>query len=94
MMVLRLAGDVGVHMALELQSPRNAGIHQPLDGAEDGGASEGRLRVSNEVVELCRRELAPGTCQGLSDEQPLLRHPLAGRGEAGGGGIDHGLTLT
>ena len=41
--VRRQAGDVRVDVAIELEAACHAGIHQRLEGAEDGRATDPRL---------------------------------------------------
>ena len=39
-MVLGPAGNVAVHVAIQLEAPRDAGVDERLERAEDGGAPE------------------------------------------------------
>lgn len=91
--MLRLTCDVRVHMTVELEPARDAGLDQPLDSAEDGRAAQGWLGAAHLLVKLPGRELATGAGEGLGDDQSLLRHSFAGSRQSRGGGIDHQLTL-
>lgn len=91
--MLRLAGDVRIHVTVKLKPPRDPGVDEPLDGAEDGRPPQRGLRLAHDLVQLRGRQLTSRSGEGIGDDQPLLGHALAGRGEPVGGRGAHATTL-
>lgn len=81
MVVFWLAGDVGVHVALELETSRDPGLDERLEGAEYRCATDRRFLPPQMPVQLIRGELAARTRKFLGDEQPLTGDALPRRGE-------------
>ena len=84
-MVSRQAGDVGVDVAVELQAPRHAGVHERLEGAKDGCSTDPGHPSPQAAIELLGRQLAAGRRQRVGDEEPLASDPLPGGTETIGG---------
>jgi hypothetical protein len=80
-----LAGDIGVHVAIALQSSCDPGVDEPLEGSEHGRPADRWLIGSQPPIQLLGSELAPCRREVVGDEDALSRDPLARGGEAAGG---------
>ena len=78
MVVLRKAGNVRVHVPIQLEAARDPGLHERLQGAKDRCPPDARLLSLEAAVQLVGGQLAPVCGQGVGYQQPLLRHALAG----------------
>lgn len=80
-MVLRLAGNVGVDVAIELEPARDSCLHQRFERAEDGRSPDTGLLWPEMLIQLVRGELSAGSGQGVGDQQSLTGHAFAGSGK-------------
>lgn len=92
-MVVGLAGDIRVHVPVELEAARNPDLDEAVERPEHGCTAERRLVGTHPVVHLAGGELAAGTIERVGNKEALRRHALASRCEAGRGGIGHGSTV-
>ena len=75
------AGDVRVHVTVELKASGNTRIDQALHGAEDRRPTDRRLHAADGPEQLVGRELPPGGREVVGDEHPLAGNALASCGE-------------
>jgi len=89
-MMSRLAPDISRYMTGTLQSLREAGAHQSVQGAEHGRPPDVGVLPADPLVELLRGGLFAGLGQHAGDGEPLRRQPDAGLLESGlGGCLNH-----
>lgn len=81
-MVGRQACDVGVDVALELQAPGHAGVHERLERPKDGRSTDPGLPSAQAAIQLLGCQLAASGRERVGDQQPLASDPLPGGGEA------------
>ena len=75
------AGDVRVHVTVELEASGNACIDEALHGAEDRRPTDRRLYPADGPEQLVGRQLPPGGREVIGDEDPLASDALTGCGE-------------
>jgi len=77
--MLRLAGDVGIDVALQLEASSNPGLDERLERAKDRRPPDGRFLPPELLVQLVGGQLPADAGKPLGDEEPLTRDPFAGR---------------
>jgi hypothetical protein len=77
-MVARFTPDVGRYVTRALQPLRQAGAHQPVQGAENGGPADVRMLATDPLVELLGRRFLPRLGQHFGYGEPLWGQPDSG----------------
>ena len=76
MVVLGQACDVGVHVAVLLQTSGDPRFDERLERAKDGCSSDPRLPSTEAPVQLDGRHLPARSCERVGHEDSLAGHPL------------------
>src|SRR5207237_7601226 len=74
-MMSRLAPDIGRHMTGTLQSLRQPGAHQPVQGPKPGRPPDVRVPLPDALVELLRGGLLAGLREHAGDGEPRRAQP-------------------
>ena len=77
------AGDVCVHVTVELKASGNTRIDEALHGAEYRRPTDRRLHAADGPEQLVGRELPPGGREVIGDEHPLASNALTSCREPG-----------